>query len=281
MRRKSIGQRFVEFLKNVGKVLLGIFMFFLAIGLGQCCQQISPFTREEATSTPRPTPTIALTAVPDIKGNLVDLLEAGQIEARPRGSSIEELELDLKRLLDELIEVEIEVGTYFVAHSGSVQNMVVLQEAVVRLDMDGWIEVLLDVACGNIRRSIPDGDETFDIQRASEQVELQMLLESLASPQREGWEYSSYDVQQAAIWIITDNADYGDLGILVRSTSITGIGSRVIGYDDAARAMQLVDDAGIDITTRAIWEDRDAVAEGVTDSALADWIRARSAEPDE
>ncbi|MGD8815267.1 MAG: hypothetical protein PVI78_12415, partial [Anaerolineales bacterium] len=96
----------------------------------------------------------------------------------------------------------------------------------------------------------------------------------------EGWEYSSYDVQQAAIWIITDNADYGDLGILVRSTSITGIGSRVIGYEDAARAMQLVDDAGIDITSLAIWEDRDAIAEGVEDTALADWIRAREVQPE-
>ncbi len=275
--RQSPRDRFVDFLKNVGKVLLFIVMGFLTFGLAQFCQQISPFTRTTAAPTRRPTATTAPTAVPDITGNLVDLLEAGQIEARPRGSSIEDLELDIKRLLDELIEVEIEVGTYFIAHSGSVQNMVVLQEVVVRLETGSWIEVLLDVACGNMRRSIPDGADTFEIARHPEQAELQLLLNSMSESQREGWEYRSFDVKQAAIWIVTDDASYSGLGILMRSSGYTGLRTRVIDEDDAARAMQLVDDAGIDITTKAIWNDRDQITEGVEEPALAEWIREREA----
>jgi len=273
MRRDSMGKRLVAFLQKIGKVLLGILLFFIVVTVGQCCWQISRFA--QATATPRLTATTAVTAAPDIRGTLVDLLEAGQIEARPRGSSIDELELDLKRLIDKPMEVEIEVGTYFVSHSGSVQNMVVLQEVVVRLDHDGWIEELLEVACANKRRQIPDAADTFDILRASEQPELQMLLESMDSSARESWGYQSYDVHQAAIWIVTDDATYIGLGTLVRGTGFEGFRSRAIDEDDAARAMQLVDDAGIDITTKAIWDDRETIAAGVEDPALAAWIRVR------
>lgn len=276
MKRARLSKRLIAFLQNAAKVLLTIIMCYLAVALGQCCQQINPLTRPTTTPIPRPTATIAPTEMPEITGNLVDLLEAGLIEAQPRGSSIDELELDLRRLLEDLIEVEIEVGTYFAAHSGSVQNMVVVQEVVVRLDHDGWIEVLLDVACGNMSRDIPGDTDTFEIVRSSEQAELQMLVNSMAMSDREGYEYRSFDVLQAAIWIITDDASYSGLGILVRTGGYTGLRTRAIDQDDTARAMQLVDDAGIDITTKTIWDDREIIADGVDAPELAEWIRARA-----
>jgi len=50
---------------------------------------------------------------------------------------------------------------------------------------------------------------------------------------------------------VLDNADYSDLGILVSSPFGFG-GSRVIEEIETARAMKIIDDAGIDITRKAI-----------------------------
>ena len=65
-----------------------------------------------------------------------------------------------------------------------------------------------------------------------------------------------------------------DLGTLVGGF---GFGPRLIKEDDAVRAMRLVDAAGIDITTKAIWQDRTSLFHSVTDPALGEWLKDRAA----
>ena len=86
--------------------------------------------------------------------------------------------------------------------------------------------------------------------------------------------HAPYAVRQAAVWILSDDADYGQLGILVRSTNGFG-GSRVILAPEAARAMQIIDGAGINITRRAIWRDRREVLEQLPEGELKVWLAGR------
>ncbi len=74
-------------------------------------------------------------------------------------------------------------------------------------------------------------------------------------------------MRQAAVWIVTDNADYADLGILVRNS-----GSRAIDASDTARAMRLCDEAGIDVKRKAIWRDRKQIAAEVSEPDLKGWL---------
>jgi hypothetical protein len=69
---------------------------------------------------------------------------------------------------------------------------------------------------------------------------------------------------QAAVWIITDNADYDDLGTLVsRSTfQITG-GDRAIREQEAAQAMMHIQRAGVDLEQKAVWRDRFTICRAV------------------
>jgi hypothetical protein len=125
---------------------------------------------------------------------------------------------------------------------------------------------------------VPDRDDTFVIEETPEQGDLLVLLNTF---QVDGstpyvWEYHTYDVQQAAVWIVTDDATYRDLGILVRQSSIGGLGVRAITEDEAGRAMQLLDQAGLDITQTAIWQDRELIIAGIDDDPdLVDWLRQR------
>jgi hypothetical protein len=59
------------------------------------------------------------------------------------------------------------------------------------------------------------------------------------------------------VWIVTDDADYADLGTLRAVVGAFGLsGTRVINQKEAAQAMRLCHEAGIDLRRKAIWKDR-------------------------
>jgi hypothetical protein len=82
------------------------------------------------------------------------------------------------------------------------------------------------------------------------------------------------ETRQAAVWIVTDNADYDDLGILVASQFGFG-GSRVINEPETARAMRICDEAGINITRKRIWNDKETILQGLTDGELKKWLQEK------
>jgi hypothetical protein len=121
-----------------------------------------------------------------------------------------------------------------------------------------------------MRRNVPTESNGFSVWR-NDNGELQALI---AAIEASGDEWPGYTVAQAATWIITDNADYDALGILV-GTWGDGTQTREIGPDEAAAAMRLLQTAGIDVRGKAIWGDRGAVLEGIEDADLRDWLAAQ------
>jgi hypothetical protein len=84
------------------------------------------------------------------------------------------------------------------------------------LTTDGWTNVSVSAACANRPRDVPGSTDSFTVQRSPQQAELARLMPILDKAR------VPYAVRQAAVWIVTDNANYDDLGILVsRSQSLT------------------------------------------------------------
>jgi len=82
-----------------------------------------------------------------------------------------------------------------------------------------------------------------------------------------------YAVRQAAVWIVTDNASYGGLGILVSRSQFQMFGgTRQINEYESARAMKICDEAGIDVKRKAIWRDRQRILSGLKDEKLKKWL---------
>jgi len=120
-------------------------------------------------------------------------------------------------------------------------------------------------ACANMRSGIPGSEDRFSVERSPHQQELAKLMPILDAS------HVPDDVRQAAVWIVTDNADYDDLGILV--TGFVGFGTRAIHESETVRAMQICDRAGIDITQKAIWGDKEQILRGLKDDdPLKTWL---------
>lgn len=213
-----------------------------------------------------------LAALELVRGKPIsDLLEQKKIEASVSGKGIENVSLTLKRLVGTKMSVIIPVGTFFVSNNAGTQNMVVRKAQTVLLDSDDPQTVTISAACANRSKHIPEGDDSFSIQESPAAEELTKLMPVL---DKTG---VSYEIEQAAIWIITDDASYDDLGILVRSFGPIAIGgTRIIGEREAARAMQIIDQAGIDITKKAIWQDRSKILEKLPDGDLKTWLRQKA-----
>jgi len=199
-----------------------------------------------------------------VSGELVALIADKVVKAEAAGDSIEFVEVRLRSLVDRTVEVKIPPGTFFVASSSSVQNMVATEETTVTLQDDDWHSARVPAACANMRRDIPGEGDSFQIKPSPAKKDLEKLAPFLAQ--------EDYPVRQAAVWIVTDNADYDDLGILVES-SLQGLGgTRVINEDEAARAMRLLSEAGINVKSKRIWQDRQKILRGVKDPDLKAWL---------
>lgn len=202
--------------------------------------------------------------------SVFELLAEGAIEVSARGAGIETLQLELRRRVPHQIAVSIPVGTFFVTEGGA-QNMVATRASVVELVHDGSVEARVHVACANRTRPIPHGDDTFRLEASPQSTELQALAPLL---ERSG---ASTAVAQAAVWIVTDDADMNALGLLVRSIDGGLSGSRVIDDAAAITALKLCADAGVDVSRRRLGaDDRLFVfGLGVRENGIDEWCRQR------
>lgn len=86
-----------------------------------------------------------------------------------------------------------------------------------------------------------------------------------------GWQLGYY------VWIVTDNADYDDLGAQVRRSQYQVFGGdRSINEYEAAMAMKICDDTGINFTKKAIWQDRIKIVKWLKDESLRKWLELKT-----
>jgi hypothetical protein len=119
------------------------------------------------------------------------------------------------------------------------------------------------VACANLHRSEPTRTDKFTLRQYPEPFGLASLLSSLDQAAVD------YPVAQAAVWILTDNASYDELGLLVKDSRF---GLPVIDETAAARALLLMAQNGLEVHEYAIWNDLLDFGPRVSERDLRDWL---------
>jgi hypothetical protein len=199
--------------------------------------------------------------------DIVELLENNIVEAEISGRNISGINMRIRRLVSYPVSVRIPAGSFFVPQNSSVQNMVATEARKASLASESWQTVQIPVACANRPKDIPGAGDRFSVRRSPAQRELVRLIPALNRPGM------AASLKQAAVWIVTDNADYDELGILVDSQG----SSRAIGPETAARAMRICADAGISISAKNIWRDRKSIASRLPAGELKNWLESLEA----
>lgn len=195
-----------------------------------------------------------------------------RVTAVLRGAGLQEVRGTLTRVGPPLV-VRIPIGTYFVTEDDA-QDMVATRTTMVSLAAVRRAAAVVPVACADIDLPVPDGEIEFTVE-APEPGDLAAVLPVLSRAA------AGFDVTQAAVWILTGDAVYEQLGTLVGG--VGGFGSRRINEPEAARALMLIEQARVDITGFGIWEDREDICQEVlgTPGATATWCRRILRETDD
>jgi ankyrin repeat protein len=201
-------------------------------------------------------------------GETIDLYEAirqDKVSVSVTGESIRQVNGRVTRKAgSKPMIVKIPLGTLFDPGSAGFQNMVTTQTLALDLRRRRAATFSAPVVCANMSRPIPGRNVSFSVRPAPHQAE---LLSALPVLERAGVGFASL---QAATWVLTDNADYEDLGTLRTTYSSFGGSGRTISEGDVADAAMHLYRAGINLRQRAIWRDmRRVCAEVEKDSGFA------------
>lgn len=169
----------------------------------------------------------------------VELTEAenqGLLRIKASGHGLEWLKIVLDSLSDLPLEVTIEPGTIFEAHSAGTQSMVIRERKAVYLKPRKSIALKVMAACADMILDTPEDIDNFTLKRTPTSEDLVKLL-SLPDFLEE-----SFRVQQFAIWTITDNptrSGYVGLGYDEYGTGPT--------HEEMCRIRALFEKAGISV----------------------------------
>jgi hypothetical protein len=199
--------------------------------------------------------------------DITSLVDGKKIEFRAKGAGIDSVNIQIRRRANHILIVRILPGVLFVPRRDAAQTMIGTEQRDTWLEGPDWVSVDVPVACTNLAKYPPDSEDAMQVRRATN-AELEAIAPRLARV--------SVATRQAAIWIVTDNANYAALGKLV--TGPFGAGGRVIDEDHAAEAMRLCESNGINIHKRAIWRDRSRISRGLKSAELRQWLEKASTE---
>ena len=180
------------------------------------------------------------------EGSLTETVEKSDVRIKVRPVGIDTFLMDVTNISGEylLLRCDLEAGYYLRSASGAYQNLLItamdsdymdVSDGLIALEPDGTGTCGGDCACMNIHRDIPDESCGYALTRLEDST-----LAGLVQLFKE--ENASYDVRQAAVWIVTDDADEYDVQTLTVSYT-DGSSETMINETEYAEALALVERA--------------------------------------
>ena len=178
------------------------------------------------------------------------------------------MKLKVRRLIYEPVCVTVPVGTpfgYMIA-SRFVPEMIAVSRDELDLDTGRIYGAEVNVVSIGSIKAIVEACSTYTTREYEwNDRDLEALVEFLSSGTRNFPFSTRFGVCQAAVWVVTSDAGYeSDLRSLVWKRTDEGWeyfpASQAIEALDAAIALRLCTDAGVDIAQKRIWEERQQLA---------------------
>ncbi len=205
--------------------------------------------------------------------DLFDAMDAGLVEVEARGAGAEAVTLRVRRTGEDPIVVTSPVATYFDAEDA--RDMIARRDGWLVLGDDGWHDWTLR-AVGRQRDLDPPGPGDRLAVRPPSTAPLieDLLLEIQAGTYTVSNSPTLYPprtpvMEQAAVWIADGDADYASMAPHIA-------GPMLPAQYAAAFALIFVDRAGVDVTRRRVWADRERVFGRLRDQGLRIWYRLKA-----
>ena len=206
--------------------------------------------------------------------DLFEALDAGLIEIEARGAGDGRVSLRIRRTEDKPIVITSPVATYFQASNGK-RDMVARRDGWVVLRDDAWQEWSIRAVGRQRDRDLPTSDDVLTVQLPSTAPAVEAVLFQIQvgtytvgnSPTL--YPPRTHVVEQAAVWIVDADDNYTEM-----ESDIAG--PRVPPQYATAFALVFVDQAGIDVASRRVWDNRQTIFSGLRDQGLNIWYQLQT-----
>ena len=207
--------------------------------------------------------------------DLLDAVADGIVDMEAVGAGSERVTVRIKRNTDQRIVITAPVGTYFKSQD-STQDMIARRDAAITLFEDDWQEWTVRAVGRQKNRAVPGSDDRFDVQPPSSEADLGELMYAIQvgtytvgdSPTL--YPFRTVKVEQAAVWIADQDLRYAQMESEIGD-------ARMPPEYAAAFALVFCDLAGVDVTSRRIWADRERIFGVLRDSGLNRWYEVKTA----
>ena len=206
--------------------------------------------------------------------DLFAALAAGLVEVEPRGAGADAVTLRIRRTTERPLVITSPVATWFTV--GGTSDMVARRDGWIVLEDGAWREWTLRAVARRPDREPPASGQPLEIRPPSAIPRIAAVLYEV-----QAGTYTVADsptlyplrtraVEAAAVWITAGDASYAALAPLIE-------GARLPAQYAAAVALVFIDRAGIDVTRRQVWTDREEIFGRLRDQGLQVWYERQTA----
>lgn len=201
----------------------------------------------------------------DLAGrDLFELLREKKVQVKVSAAGAEAVSISLLRSTPHPLLATVAPGTLAVPRDAGWRQLLITAPTKLLLKESRWVDQAASAVSLQPQRVLRSTPDAYVLRAAAEQAPLTRLAAGIAEAG------ASQDVAQAAVWIASANADLAGLAALARQGGLHPPDPAA-----AAAAMQLVDHAGSPITARAIWRERQKIADALPAGEAKTWLEQR------
>ena len=205
--------------------------------------------------------------------DLFDAIAKDLVEAYAIGSGKDQVIIRIRNKGSEPLVVTSPVGVYFKSDSEK-RDMIARRDGWVVLEDGDWHDWSIRAVSRQEDRDASDYNDQLSILPPSAEPNLEELMYHIqvgtftVANSPKFYLLRNYDIEQAAVWITDSDLAYKDI-----ETSING--SNLPMQYVAAYAIAFCDLAGVDISNRRVWKDRERIFSRLQDPALNAWFQSQ------
>ena len=176
-------------------------------------------------------------ALLDLKGvDIFRLVDEKRVSTAIKGGGLTRAQVTLINNGDSAVSVMIPSAIMFVSRNPEIQNMVTTSATLVALKPNETKSLSVPVASANLPRRAPGSSSELFLEQVADQPALKRIVWHMQAVEL------PFEVRQAAVWIVTDDATYQGLSRLDTMRP---------GY--AMHALRLLEESGIKLGRFSIW----------------------------
>jgi hypothetical protein len=199
--------------------------------------------------------------------HILDFIDEEKINVLFNNASITNIGLTIENKCWYPIKIHIPRGTVLLTGDNNYQDMLCYMDQTIEIGSQRTkSDIMIPVVCMNLPKKIPQTGMAFIFQRQTQNIELNEFISFLSHLDKDslytmtGLYAISYGIMQAAVWIITDNADDYDLQKLVTSNQYNRNSFyKTLTLWDKANAINVLYKSEIDLQSKRIRFDIDNI----------------------